>query len=276
MKGRYTWKSMLMELVMILLAVLAVFPVALVIMNSVKSNQQILSSILSVPTEFHWENFANALEKMNFWPTLRNSLVTTIFSVAGIVLFGSMAAYQLARKKNVATELIFFVLVLAMTIPFQALMIPLVIIAGHLGLTNSLPGLILIYIGFSLPLAIFLYRGAIQSIPRELEEAAMIDGCGPIRCFFLIVFPLIRPMTATIVILDALAVFNDFSLPMILISAREMRTIPLAISSFFGTYLSDWNLIMAALTISIVPVLVFFLTFQKNIMSGLAEGALKG
>ena len=104
----------------------------------------------------------------------------------------------------------------------------------------------------------------------------MIDGCGPIRCFFLIVFPLIRPMTATIVILDALAVFNDFSLPMILISAREMRTIPLAISSFFGTYLSDWNLIMAALTISVVPVLVFFLTFQKNIMSGLAEGALKG
>lgn len=276
MENRYTLKTLLLELIMVLAAVLTIFPVVLVVMNSLKTNQQILSSILTLPTEFHWENFANSLKKMNFWPALRNSLITTVCSVAGIVLFGSMAAYPLARKNNPATKIIFVLLVLSMTIPFQALMIPLVIVAGKLGLTNNIVGLVLIYIGFSLPLAIFLYKGAIQGVPRELEEAAMIDGCGSIRCFFSVIFPLIRPMTATIIILDALAVFNDFSLPMILISSRDMRTIPLAISSFFGTYLSDWNLIMAALTVSIIPVLIFFFAFQKNIMSGLAEGALKG
>ena len=271
-------KGIIATVIFTLVAILYVSPLFIVLMNSFKKKAFINLEPFKLPSEKTFigaENYVNAVDKYGFLQAVIWTVVITVGSVLVILLCTSMFAWYITRVKSRTTKLLYLLCVFSMVVPFQMVMFTLSLVTDRLRL-NTPWGLVIIYLGFGAGLAVFMFCGFVKSIPLEIEEAAMIDGCGPIRCFFLIVFPLIRPMTATIVILDALAVFNDFSLPMILISAREMRTIPLAISSFFGTYLSDWNLIMAALTISVVPVLVFFLTFQKNIMSGLAEGALKG
>jgi raffinose/stachyose/melibiose transport system permease protein len=155
-------------------------------------------------------------------------------------------------------------------------MVPSVIVAKSLHIVNTTYGLVIMYWGFMLPMAIFLYQGFIKSVPRELEEAAMIDGCGQIYAFFKIVFPMLMPITSTIAIINVLGVFNDFLLPLIMLSSDDVKTIPLSLSIFFSNYTAEWNLIMAALALSIIPGLVFFLLMQKKIIGGLAEGAIKG
>ena len=163
-----------------------------------------------------------------------------------------------------------------MAIPFQVLMVPSVIVARELHLVNSRPGMIVMYWGFLLPMAMFLYQGFVKGVPRELEEAAMIDGCGQIRAFFRIVFPMLKPITATVAIINILGVFNDFTLPLIMLSSQSLKTLPLSFSVFYSSYLNEWQLIMSGLVLSIFPVLVFFLLMQRNIMDGLTAGALKG
>lgn len=269
--GRWT-----LTLVLVLAALLFVFPLFLIFLNCLKSQQQITASLLSFPTEFHFENFPKAMEKMNYAAAFRNSLIVTVCGVAGLVLLSSMTAYQVVRRKCLASRVISALMVASMAIPFQVLMVPLVIVARNLRLINSLPGIIVMYWGFLLPMAMFLYQGFIKGVPRELEEAAMIDGCGQIRAFFRIVFPMLKPITATVAIINILGVFNDFTLPLIMLSSQNLKTLPLSFSVFYGSYLNEWQLIMAGLVLSVFPVLIFFLLMQKNIMDGLTAGALKG
>lgn len=276
MERKYGGGRFLLECVMVVLALVVIFPIAFVLMNSVKSLQEVTASMLTLPTAIHWENFSLALERMNYFTALSNSVLISLGSVAGVVLFSSMAAYQIVRRKCLCSSLLFFGLLLSMAIPFQALMVPIVIVAKRLGLINSPFGLVVMYWGFLLPMATFLYQGFIKTVPKEMEEAARIDGCNAIPLFFRIVFPIIKPITVTIIILNLLGVFNDFTLPLIMLTSKKTRTIPLAVSTFFGTYLTEWQLVMAALTITIVPMLVFFLLMQKQIIKGMADGALKG
>lgn len=273
---RYTWRTLLLEIGMVLLALVVFFPILFVLINSVKTLPEVTLSMLTFPTEFHWENFAEAIKRMNYFTALGNSVLISLFSVAGLVLFSSMAAYQIVRRKCLASKILFYALLLSMAIPFQALMVPLVLVAKQLGFINTPWGLIVIYWGFLLPMSTFLYRGFIKSVPREMEEAARIDGCAAIPLFFRIVFPVIKPITISIIILNLLGVFNDFTLPLIMLTTKRTRTIPLAVSTFFGAYLSEWNLIMAALAITIIPLLIFFLAMQKHIIKGMADGAIKG
>ena len=213
---------------------------------------------------------------MNYLQAFANSILITVCSVAGLVLFASMAAYQVVRRKCLASRIISGLMVASMAIPFQVLMVPSVIVARELHLVNSRPGMIVMYWGFLLPMAMFLYQGFVKGVPRELEEAAMIDGCGQIRAFFRIVFPMLKPITATVAIINILGVFNDFTLPLIMLSSQSLKTLPLSFSVFYSSYLNEWQLIMSGLVLSIFPVLVFFLLMQRNIMDGLTAGALKG
>lgn len=265
-----------LTLVLVCCAFLFLFPLLLIFLNCLKSQQEIMTSLLSFPTQLHFENFPRAMEKMNYGSAFLNSLAITLCSVAGLILLSSMAAYQVVRRKCLASRVISGLMIASMAIPFQVLMVPSVIVARELHLVNSQFGLVIMYWGFLLPMAMFLYQGFVKSVPRELEEAAMIDGCGQIRAFFRIVFPMLRPITATVAIINILGVFNDFTLPLIMLSSQKTKTLPLAFSVFYGSYLNEWQLIMAALVLSIFPVLLFFLIMQKNIMDGLTAGALKG
>lgn len=276
MHRKYGFGMTVLEIVMIILALAVLLPVALVVMNSVKGISEVSKSLLSLPKELRWDNFTTAMQRMNYWNALKNSLIVTACSVTGVVLFSSMAAYQITRKQCLLSKIIYYGILLSIAIPFQALMVPLVIVAKTLHLVDNIWGLILIYWGLLLPMSMFLYQGFIKNVPRELEEAALIDGCSPFRAFFSVVFPILKPITVTVVILNCLGVFNDFTLPLILLVSKANRTIPLSISVFFDSYANQWNYIMASLTLVIVPVLVAFLFLQKQIMKGMIDGALKG
>jgi raffinose/stachyose/melibiose transport system permease protein len=165
--------------------------------------------------------------------------------------------------------------VAAMVIPFQSIMIPLVKVAGNLNLLNSIWGIVIMYLGFGSGMTIFLYHGFIKGIPVELEEAAIIDGCSRLGVFWRIVFPLLKPITVTVVILNSLWIWNDFLLPSLVLQDPELRTIPLATFFFFGQYTKQWDLALAALVISIIPLLIFFFAMQKHIVKGITSGSIK-
>ncbi|HOJ64061.1 MAG TPA: carbohydrate ABC transporter permease [Spirochaetota bacterium] len=205
-----------------------------------------------------------------------NTLIITVFSVVGIVITSAMAAYALVRNEYRLSWIIFLLFTFSMVVPFQSIMVPLVETAKGLGLNNTLWGLILIYIGLGSPMAIFMYHGFIKAIPKELEESAAIDGAGPFTIFFRIVFPLLTPITATIVILNVLWIWNDFLLPLIILQSKELRTIQLAQYSFFGAYSKEYGLALASLVTSAAPIIIFYLIMQKYIIKGITSGAVKG
>lgn len=276
MDGKYTWRNVLLGFVLFLLSLVVLFPVAFVLMNSLKSLPEVTLSMIAFPKEIHLENFSRALTRMNYLTALGNSVWISVGSVSGVVLFSSMAAYQIVRRNNLLSKIIFYTLILSMAIPFQALMVPLVIVGKTLRLMNNQWGMILAYWGLLIPMATFLYQGFIKSVPLDMEEAARIDGCAAIPLFFRIVFPIIKPLTVSIIILNILGVFNDFALPLIMLTTKRTRTIPLAVSTFFGTYLTEWQLVMAGLTVTILPMIILFIFMQKHIVKGMVDGAVKG
>lgn len=275
-KRDYGPAEFLVEIVLVLLACFVVFPIVLIFMNSFKSNGEILKNMLTLPKSFELTNYKEAVRKMNFALKFANTLAVSVLSVAGIILFGSMAAYKITRVKNKVSSLIYYGILFTMAIPFQVLMVPIVIVARDLHIVNTLYGMIFMYWGFLMPMALFLYCGFIKGVPRDLEEAALIDGCGQFAAFFYVVFPILKPITATVAIINVLGVFNDFMLPLIMINSERKKTIQLSMSVFYGTYVNRWDLIMAALVLSVLPALIFFLIFQKQIIRGMADGAVKG
>ncbi len=276
MVQRYTWKTLLLEIAMLLGALITLFPIALVFLNSVKDNREITMNLFSLPTEWHLENFTVAWDRMHYGTAFINTVIVTVSSVAGIILCASMASYKIVRVKCAFSAGMLGMLLFFIASPVQVLMVPMVIVSSKVGLANSRAGVVLMYVGFFLPMAIFLYRGFIKNVPLELEEAALIDGCGPYNCFFRVVFPILKPITATILIIDAIAIFNDFMIPLVMINKQSLRTIQLAIKMFFDSYLKEWNYVMAALTLTVGPMIVFFLLMQKRIMRGMMDGAIKG
>lgn len=269
------WKIILIRAGLTVALLFYLIPFFLILMNSFKSRNEILSNPLSLPLRFNLENYLQAMQKMNFWHSFFNSLVITSFSVVGITLLSAMTAYFFVRRKTKWNQFIFFLMVASMIIPFQAIMIPLVKIYGTLGFFNNKWALIYMYIGFGSSLAVFIYHGMIKSIPYELEEAAMIDGTTPLQTFFFIIWPLLRPTTLTIVILDVLWIWNDFLLPSLVLNPPGERTLPLATYYFYGTYTVDYGLVMSGLVLTIIPVLFVYLFLQRYILSGVMQGSIK-
>lgn len=275
MENRYTGKTFIGEILAILLGLIFLVPFYYVFSNSLKSFAEILTNTSALPKVLQFQNYVEAFEKLNFLKVFTNSLIITIASNIVLVIFCSMAAYMLVRTKKKISNIIFMTFVAAMIIPFQSLMIPLIKTAGDLGLLNSIWGLVFMYLGFGSGMTIFLYHGFIKGIPLELEEAAIIDGCSRFGVFWRIVFPLLKPITVTIVILNSLWIWNDFLLPSLVLQDPELRTIPLATFFFFGQYTKQWDLALAALVLGIIPLLIFFFAMQKHIIKGITSGSIK-
>lgn len=273
--NKYTKKTFVLEIFAIMLALLFLVPFYFVLVNSVKGFGEILIDAAAWPKEILFSNYAKVWEIINFPKAFMNSLVITVFSIIGIVVLSSMAAWKMVRTPSKLSKLIFILIVSAMVIPFQTVMIPLMKLGGTLGIINSIPGIIIMYFGFGVPLSLFLYHGFVKGIPVEIEEAARIDGCSQFGVFWRIVFPLLKPITVTVIILNTLWIWNDYLLPLLVLQDAELRTIPLATSSFFAQYTKQWDMGLAALVLGIAPVIVFFLFLQKHIIKGIAQGSVK-
>ncbi|WP_424766697.1 carbohydrate ABC transporter permease [Paenibacillus sp. sgz302251] len=270
--GALAWTKFLS---LFILLILFVFPFLLLLSNSFKENRAITSSPLSLPESFSLANYTNAFGKMNYISAFSNSMIITVISVLLISLLAAMTAHYFVRNESKFNQYTFFIMVAAMIIPFQAIMIPLVKIYGSIGFLNSKWALIYMYIGFGSPLAVFIYHGFVKSIPAELEEAALIDGCTRTQTFFRIVFPVLTPTTVTIAILNVLWIWNDFLLPSLVLIAPDERTLPLSTFYFFGTYTVDYGPLMAGLMLTILPVLIVYLFAQKYIIKGVMQGSIK-
>jgi raffinose/stachyose/melibiose transport system permease protein len=227
-----------------------------------------------LPANFDLSNFTTAFDEMNYLYAFMNSAIITITAGIILIVFPAMLAYYLVRFEYRANKLIFIILVMSMIIPFQALMIPFVSIYGTLGMLNSRIALIYFYLGFGMSLSTFMYHGFIKTLPIALDEAALVEGANRFQIFWYIIFPMLKPITATIMILNALWIWNDFLLPS-LVLFLSARTLPLSTFSFFGQYTSNYGLAMAGLVLSMTPIIIFYLIMQRNIISGITEGAVK-
>jgi raffinose/stachyose/melibiose transport system permease protein len=267
-------------LVLIICFVLFVSPFALLLINGFKTNAEIIDSPLRLPKAIHFDTLRSVMTEMHYFTSFRNTLFLTASGVLLIALFSSMTAYHFVRNNNRVNQFIFFMMVAAMIIPFQAIMIPLVSIYGQkLGWIQAQPltTLVFMYIGFGSSLAVFIYHGFVKSIPKELEEAALIDGCTRRQTFFRIVLPIMTPTTVTIGILNMLWIWNDFLLPVLVLqnAGADSLTLPLSVSVFNGTYSSDYEKFLPAVLMVTLPVLIVYLFAQRFILQGVTQGAVK-
>lgn len=264
------------NLIGISVALIFLAPLYIIFTNSFKTAKGIFMNVLSLPVKetFTINNYIQAFKDLNFMQSLMNSLLITVISTALIVIFASMAAWMLVRSKSKISTFLFFLFAAAMLIPFQSVMLPLINLLGKLNLLNPV-GLVIAYLGFGSSLSIILYHGFIKGIPLELEEAALIDGCNKFQVFWLIVFPLLKPITVTVSILNVMWVWNDFLLPQLIINRPQWHTIPLKMFYFFGQYSKRWDLALAGLVIGMIPIIIFYFFAQKHIVKGVTQGSIK-
>jgi len=263
-------------LVLAVFTIIFLMPFYITVMGSFKSFAEIFANVFGLPEQWSLENYFNVIERIDFITAFRNSLIITVSSVIGLVLISSMAAYRIARVNNRFHRVLYFIFVSSMVVPFPAIMLPLIRTISTLQLFNTHIGVIMSYYGLGTAFATILYYGFLKTVPADMEEAAAVDGCSQPRIYFSIVMPLLKPTTATLVVLNIIWFWNDFLLPAILLTRMNMRTIPLAISFLFDQFHSRWDMAMAAVVMCIIPVLIVFLSFQKFIVSGIAAGAVKG
>ncbi|MFA9463175.1 MAG: carbohydrate ABC transporter permease [Velocimicrobium sp.] len=265
--------------VVFIMFLLYMIPFFLVFLNSFKQKRDIIKNPFSLVTDkgYTLKNYVKAFVKMDFLKAFGNSLFITGCSTLLVILLASMAAYYFTRAKNIFSMVFFTMMAASMIIPFQAIMIPLVSIYGaRFNILNSRLTLVLMHTGFAMSMSVFIYQGFIKSnIPIALEEAAYLDGCSKIQTFFKIVFPLLKPTTSTLIILNVLAFWNDYLLPSLVLGRKQLFTLPLSTYAFYGTYSSDYGVIMAALLLTVAPILVLYLFLQKQIISGVVAGAVK-
>lgn len=276
MGGKQNAKKYLLTVLGLILSLIWVAPFYLVLINAFKTKKDIFTNTMGLPTDWMLQNFTKAGKDLKLTESFANSLIIVIVSITVIIIFSSMAAYALQRNNRKTSTVIFLIFAVSMLIPFQAIMIPLVKLFGSVRMLN-LPGLIFMYLGLGSgsALAIILYHGALKGVPQSLDEAALIDGCGRLRTFWKIIFPMLKPNTVTIIVLDIIWIWNDYLLPSLIINKEGMRTLPLMTFYFFGQYTKQWHLAMAGLTIAIIPVLIFYFFAQNQIMKGIMSGALK-
>ena len=259
----------------ILSLLFCLFPYYIMLINSFKTQKELFASTLSFPETFLVLNYVRAIERMDLFTTLLNSLLITVFSTVVIVLFGSMTGYALNRVKSRMSDVIFNIFLAAVLIPFQSVMIPLVVTLADIGILNTRVGMVFTYLGFGCSMCIFLVYGALKSIPLSLDEAGIIDGAKRSQVFFRIIFPMLKPTMITSAVLNVLWIWNDYLLPSLVINQENLHTIPLRLYYFFAEYTKEWNYAMAGLVLSTAPVIVFYLFCQKYIIKGISDGAIK-
>ena len=268
--------SLLIGLILSVGALFTCFPIYMAVVNSFKTQGEMFESFVALPTKLHFENYSQAFEKINLLNSSLNSVIVSVIGIGGIVFCSALAGYKLSRTRGKLSNFIFLLFVASMLVPFHSIMIPLTRMAKTMQVQGSTYGLALIYIGLGVNMAIFLYHGFVKSIPRELEESGQIDGCNEFQTFFRIILPLLLPITVTIAILDFLWIWNDFLLPLMMLTDVYNYTLILSTNMLFGEYNKEWSLILASLVLTAIPVVMIYAFFQKFIMEGIAEGAVKG
>lgn len=265
-------------IVLFILAILFLAPIFIVLMNSFKGKFYISDAPFLFPnreTFSGFSNYVNGISKTGFMQAFGWSLFITVSSVAVIILFTSMTAWYITRVKTKTTSILYYLFAFSMIVPFQMVMFTMVKVANVLHLDNPF-GIIVIYLGFAAGLSVFIFSGFVKSIPLEIEEASVIDGCNPLQTFFLVVFPILKPTAITVAILNAMWIWNDYLLPYLLIGT-EYKTIPIAIQYLQGGYGSiDMGAMMAVLVLAIIPIITFYFICQKYIIEGVVSGAVKG
>ena len=280
MKKKQSLSNTLLTVFLTVLSVVWVYPVIMILFNSLK-----LENAISTNTAFQLpaaetfaglQNYANAIGSKGFVISFFTSILITLTSVAAILLFCSMCAWYITRVENIFTKLVYFLFVFSMVVPFQMLMFTLAATSDQLKLNTpwTIP---IVYLGFGAGLAVFMFTGFVKALPLEIEEAAAIDGCGPLRTFFRVVFPMLKPTMISVGVLEIMWVWNDYLLPYLVLDINKYRTIPIHIQYLKGSYGTvDLGATMALIMLSIVPVIVLYLTCQKYIIKGVAAGAVKG
>lgn len=268
--------SLLIGLILSIGSLFTCFPIYMAVVNSFKTQGEMFASFTALPTKLHFENYTQAFEKIHLLNSSMNSVIVSVLGIGGIVFCSALAGYKLSRTRGKLSNFIFLLFVASMLVPFHSIMIPLTRMAKTLHAQGSTYGLALIYIGLGVNMAIFLYHGFVKSIPRELEESGQIDGCNEFQTFFRIILPLLLPITVTIAILDFLWIWNDFLLPLMMLTDVDNYTLILSTNMLFGEYNKEWSLILASLVLTAIPVVVIYGFFQRFIMEGIAEGAVKG
>lgn len=276
----------LIEIFAVILLLAFFFPFFLVIVNAAKNTQEIRLTPLSLPTDWIniYRNFIEIIgrDNIDYFQSFFNSLAITTTSLIAIGVFSSMAAWVLVRTKTKYSFFIFMFFVAGMVIPFQVVMLPLVRLLQTLKSMTGIPfkdtfhGVILAYIGFGAPLSIFLFHGFIKSIPIDIEEAAIIDGCSKTQVFFRVVLPILKPIFVTLLVLNGMWIWNDYLLPVLVIGlGGDWKTLPLSVANLAGNYEKEWGLILTSVLMAALPILILFFFAQKHIIKGMTSGAIK-
>ncbi|WP_426225761.1 carbohydrate ABC transporter permease [Pseudarthrobacter sp. DSP2-3-2b1] len=272
--NRYTWRTGVREAGMILVALTVMIPLYILVNLALKKEGD-LGSPLQPVTSPTFENFSAAWTEAGLGPAMFYTATITLLSLVLIVFMAAMAAYPLARITRTWSKLVFVLFMAGLLLPVQLALFPLYSTMRDLGLLNSVWALVIYYTGHIVPFSVFLYTSFLRTMPTDFEEAARIDGASPFRTFWSVVFPLARPVTGTVIILNAIGIWNDFLTPLLYLSGSKQQTIPVALYSFLGQYESRWQLVFAGLIIGLAPILVIYFLLQKYIIQGFA-GGLKG
>ncbi len=251
-------------------------PLLLVLLNSFKTKGEIMTSAIALPTSFHLDNFAAILSESNFVTSFLCSLFVVAATTSLTVLVSAMAGYSLAKWKNKIAGILMIVIMATLFVPFQVYMVAMIVVVKNLGLTGNIFGLILVYIALGMPVPIFLCRSYAVGMSKEIEEAAIIDGCSKWTMFLRIVLPLMKPILATVAVLNALWVWGEFLVAFLVYGNAKPMTLPLSQRYFYGTYSNQWNLILTNFLISSIPIVLFYVVMQKHIVKGITAGAVKG
>jgi raffinose/stachyose/melibiose transport system permease protein len=272
---RYGLGNFVTELLMIAAAAFIAFPVYVLVNLSLKSRGEVTTDALGLPSTFLFSNYREAWNQASLGPAIVSSTIITTTSVVLLILLGSIASFALARRASRLSYLTYLLFLLGLVLPFQLALIPLYQMIRDLHLIGTYWSLIIFYTGLQLPFTIFLYTGFLRALPRDYEHAAYIDGASQLQTFAQVVFPLLRPVTGTVVVLNAIFIWNDFLTPLLYLSGTDRQTMPVAINSFVGQYVAQWQLVFAGLVIAITPILLVYFLLQRSIIKGFSSG-LKG
>ncbi|MCH5255237.1 MAG: carbohydrate ABC transporter permease [Lachnospiraceae bacterium] len=274
-------KRLLSKIIMIIcltvVACIYIYPVYLMFMNSFKPFGEIIADVLAFPKKLDVSNYTYVFQKMKYALLFRNNLIITVIGIVGIVIFSSMAAYILDRRKGKYSSIAYTIIITPMLIPFQTIMITLLKAMNVIHLSGSKVGLGIQYWGFGIPMATFIFYNFMKTIPKELDESAIIDGASTIRTFVSIIFPLLKSVTVTVIVLDVMWIWNDFLLPLLMVNSNNnTKTLVLAAYTFVGQMNTKWNYALTAMVLAVVPSIIVFILLQKYIVEGVVAGAVKG
>jgi len=276
-KNRKKIRLLAVEILMILIALVYIYPVYLMFMNSVKPFGEVVADVIKLPGKIEWQNYVDVIEKMKYQRLFLNNLIITSIGIVGIVAFSASTAYILDRRRTKYTKFVHLAIITPMLIPFQTIMITLLKVMNVVNLNNSTWGLGIQYWGFGIPMATFIYYNFMQTIPKEIDESATIDGASTFRTFVSVIFPLLKSVTATVIVLDVMWIWNDFLLPLLMVNgSKNTQTLVLSAYTFVGQFNTQWHYAMTSMVLAVLPSIILFVLLQKYIVEGVVAGAVKG